>query len=780
MIDDGAMPFNTGTHSAAQAALRRRLLAQLLGRCGERLRADLARLLEVTFERLNDALYDLADKVESDRLAANCFDVLQSLRRERGHLRGRFLRTLAEGVQQFPSNRLRGPPVSVVPNPLAASPLASGPGAPEAERAPPTRPRLSFQTDDLTRSGHANLEAALALANMVSKAQARYAEPLQALAHRCAELLGTSDLLRPADLPLAPQAICDAFSGALRVLPRLELPIALIVYKAFDKQVMDHLAGTYAACLELAASLEPPAADDLPVARAPGPPAPGVRNLLNRVVTTDRAVPADRDPDAAAAAPVAAAPPAGGSGMTFEQLRRLLHPGRERAGPAGVPLVATTELLRTLADLQQEAGAADDALLSPEALRHILVEALDLVSTLETTQREQTTRDAATKRRLDSLDADTMDLVFLLFEQILAAPDIPDALKVQVSRLQIPYVKIALLDRGFFADPSHPARQLLNRIAAAAIGWNPSTAQDANLQEVIGHLVGRIVAATETTPQLFATLDREFAAYLQHDSDAARRAELREIKAASARDARRRAERLVRTTIANALQGRDEVPMVVATIIHDGWAEVMLRALLAEGEQGPTWRQGQAVLARLLWSVEPKQDATERRQLLRRIPDLLRELREVLSDEALDQRLLARWLKELQGIHMGALRGAGALAAKRLETPTGSAAASAALPARRGGSSRYRGSVDVDALPLETWVAIARDDGTWLRVKLAWRGSDGDELVLLDRHGRPGLELGRAQLQALFTQGLAQVIGDGRTPLVDRALLALREHLTLH
>jgi len=46
-----------------------------------------------------------------------------------------------------------------------------------------------------------------------------------------------------------------------------------------------------------------------------------------------------------------------------------------------------------------------------------------------------------------------MDLVFLLFEQILAGGDMPDPIKVLVSRLQIPYVKVALMDSHWSTRP---------------------------------------------------------------------------------------------------------------------------------------------------------------------------------------------------------------------------------------------------------------------------------------------------------------------------------------
>jgi hypothetical protein len=85
----------------------------------------------------------------------------------------------------------------------------------------------------------------------------------------------------------------------------------------------------------------------------------------------------------------------------------------------------------------------------------------------------------------------------------------------------------------------------------------------------------------------------------------------------------------------------------------------------------------------------------------------------------------------------------------------------------------------LDELRVGTWLAIRRDDDHWMRIKLAWRSEDGEELVFVDRFGRRGFELTRPDLAALFQQDLAEVIGDGRTPIVDRAIDAVRQSLSL-
>jgi hypothetical protein len=61
-----------------------------------------------------------------------------------------------------------------------------------------------------------------------------------------------------------------------------------------------------------------------------------------------------------------------------------------------------------------------------------------------------------------TIDEDTIDLVGMLFEFILEDRNLPAEMQVLLARLQIPYLKAAILDRKMFAHRQHPARRLLD------------------------------------------------------------------------------------------------------------------------------------------------------------------------------------------------------------------------------------------------------------------------------------------------------------------------------
>src|SRR3546814_4455044 len=61
-------------------------------------------------------------------------------------------------------------------------------------------------------------------------------------------------------------------------------------------------------------------------------------------------------------------------------------------------------------------------------------------------------------RVVGEIDDDVINLVSMLFEFILDDRTLPDSLKALIGRLQIPLLKVAVLDKTFFSRGSHPAR----------------------------------------------------------------------------------------------------------------------------------------------------------------------------------------------------------------------------------------------------------------------------------------------------------------------------------
>ncbi|HNH43561.1 MAG TPA: DUF1631 family protein, partial [Agitococcus sp.] len=112
-------------------------------------------------------------------------------------------------------------------------------------------------------------------------------------------------------------------------------------------------------------------------------------------------------------------------------------------------------------------------------------------------------------------DEDVINLVSMLFDFILDDDDLPTAMKALLGRLQIPLLKVAIIDKSFFNAEKHKARQLLNLLAKAGIGWNQKDPGGDALYAKIEEVVFRILNEFISDLSIFDDLLKEFSDFYE-------------------------------------------------------------------------------------------------------------------------------------------------------------------------------------------------------------------------------------------------------------------------
>src|SRR5689334_1987749 len=127
------------------------------------------------------------------------------------------------------------------------------------------------------------------------------------------------------------------------------------------------------------------------------------------------------------------------------------------------------------------------------------------------------------------MDAATLDIVSMLFDQLFDDPKIPQGLKGLIGRLQIPMLKVAIADKALFAKKSHPARQLLDTFGEVAVrlaeDFNAESPAFIQLEAIVGHLVanfqedvGVFDRAREQLKEMTAEHDKQIEEKAQADA----------------------------------------------------------------------------------------------------------------------------------------------------------------------------------------------------------------------------------------------------------------------
>ena len=368
---------------------------------------------------------------------------------------------------------------------------------------------------------------------------------------------------------------------------------------------------------------------------------------------------------------------------------------------------------------------------------------------------------------VEEADEDVINLIALLFEFILNDPTVPDAFKALIARLQIPMLKVAVLDKSLFSHAGHPARRLLNEIAAMALGCNlcddyPRDPLYLRIEQVVQRLLNEFVE----DPAIFAKLLAEFSAFA---ADECRRSELLEQHTRDAEEGRVRTE-AARQRVAEVLNRRllgKVLPLAVVQFLQQAWSQVLLLVSLKHGEESVQWQSALRTMDELIWSVGLQEDTEAGRRLLEHLPGLLKALRDGLTSAAFDPLSTREFFVRLQAMHVQPADGVDELIEVREPLVFSERPLDPALDLAPNDPDLLK----VHQLRVGAWVMFQQDGVVTQRCKLAAIMAPANAYVFVSRTGLKVLEKSVGQLALAFKQGALQVLDD--SPLFERALAAV-------
>lgn len=224
----------------------------------------------------------------------------------------------------------------------------------------------------------------------------------------------------------------------------------------------------------------------------------------------------------------------------------------------------------------------------------------------------------------------TIDVVAMLFDYILEDKAIPERMKALIGRLQIPILKVVMLDKDFFRSKNHPARKFLDTLSQAALGIEDETGAEA-IYGLAERLVQRILNEYEDDVSLFGEVLAELEAHLEEAAQRAAEAEARLREEVAARERQERARLKAAEAVQQRLQEHEGLDETLRDFLDHHWKTLLMMTFLMEGEESDAWLTAVNTMDRLIWSIAPKKSAEERKRLVDALPMLLNELRQGMS-----------------------------------------------------------------------------------------------------------------------------------------------------
>ncbi len=708
------------------------------------------------FEHVDDALFDLAEKAENNAAQMHYFDGMREVRKRRPVIERSFLAQVSRELNDF-VNGHHSSSQNNAPPPLAGS------------------IELSLVADN-------ELEESLAITSLIGKNETRLARDLFAVNQRLSVICGGTRI-DDATNPIGPALLAQAFRQSMRELSA-DMRVKLIIYKLFDRYVMASLDELYQ---ETNAELM--RAGVLPQLRH--------EVLRNTAGGTNAAAGAATAAQGDVPAPVQA-DDSEASAELLQTLRTLF--GARRAHPT-VPLSAIThgplptanELIGALSVLQSQAATVQPALPVGSSVMDITEQVLHL--------KEQLMSQLGSLRgqrpgQIATIDEDTIDLVGMLFEFILEDRNLPSQMQVMLARLQIPYLKAAILDRKLFAHRQHPARRLLDGLADAAKSWSEESDRDGRLHDTIKAIVDRLLQEFDDDMTIF---DRLSAELQQFQDTNRRRAELAEQRVAESTRGREKLEQARRRAAREILNriGDHSLPPLIHGVLSRAWANYMVLTILRKGEESTEFREALRFVDAFIASTKPVRTPDAKRDLRQLLPGIERALRKGLSNVAFQDADIERLLGQLHTYYRQQL-GEAVPAAEQPQTVEGTPAplpipesiqpiaesmaeleeeSANAEPEEAAITPEVREELErISALKPGTWLEFSGQDEHFERAKLSWISPMSGRYLFVNRRGLKVADYSPYELATVMVDGRARILASNA--LFDRAMDAIVDRLS--
>jgi len=557
-------------------------------------------LIRVLMENLDDALFGLSDKVDNDTERNLYFKAMREIRLQREDLRQKFI---AELTQSF--DRALG-------------------GESATAR--------DDDGDELTLIELDELEDKIAIGNMVTRARPRFEEELFALSERL-KLVLKRKTFTESENPLDPKSICECFHNASALL-QTDIQVKLIFYKLFERYVIDNLGHFYNEVNELFVEkgvLPGFKADQERMKKT-------TRFMANRIKKeTDGAKPGLNSGD-----------------NLFASLQQAISSGAYasaghggNAAPAGngVPAAGSADTMSArgfataLTGLQTTAAVEQPAISTdPESLRAI-------------TQQQLLAFREQNRNRISQADSQTIDVVSMLFDFFFDDKALPAPIKVLIGRLQIPILKVAIIDKDFFNQKKHPARKLLDSISRASLGWSDKHDNDqalvGKIEEIVNFLLDEFSDDIAVFEQAVARLEN----FLRQENNTAEQAVEALQQQEQQKDRQIQQARDATDQLIAKLTDAPDLSFEVIDFLETTWSSVLFNAYLSLGEKSNHWRNLKRISTTFVWTLVPKHSEEERLRIIKTIPALLRALSKGMELVNINTEVQNRIFKVLAGEH---------------------------------------------------------------------------------------------------------------------------------
>lgn len=342
-----------------------------------------------------------------------------------------------------------------------------------------------------------------------------------------------------------------------------------------------------------------------------------------------------------------------------------------------------------------------------------------------------------------------------LFDALLSKPLTDDTqgsdIRALLKKLEIPLLKLALLDEKFLESDVHPARQIVNLFERCYVAADDSgKIFDPKLLMLLHRLANRVVDNFEASPGVFDEANGILGNLLKPIENV-RKKNVSRIQLISEGGEK---IHLVRDQVEQAIRlrlGGKMVPKIVLALLDAGWRHYLQTTSLRLGQDSAEYQRALALLDDLLELLTPDVIANgiDPKKIQQLATYVLEKLKETLFDEATFQEITHNLSKQLQGINPVEFQfhSSGEPDATAKQSP---------------------GDAEIRQLRKGDWLSFA-EQGTPVPHQLVWSNTLQNRFVFTNRSATKKRHLDQHELALAIKNGTATKIPGLDAPFMERS-----------
>ena len=514
----------------------------ILAKVKKTLLAELAPLMPLYYEDADDGLYDMSERARSNQEQTLFFYSMQELRRKKDLISKEFFNNIGKTFELFSHGTYHYFDQQ------------------EAD--------AELNIRELSLLEEQELDKMLAVSSSISKAKTYLSRPLFDLYKRFG-VLSTHTEDQMTDIPLSPNVLVNSFVNALKVQDGMSSPVFVVMVKIFERSIILKLMSVYDSVNQILVN-----EGILP-------------NLRLQVKQTQQpAGYANRPQGSQSSLPQLAEQINKLAKETFSEdknfadiLMGLESKQKELAGDSGDYGSTTMNMALSLLQLEQlkklneanQQNTQTDNVLDPTELKKGVIGKLkDLGGDSD-------------ENKIDQVDEVIIDMVSLLFQFVIEDKSLPKQIQEVLLQLQVPYLNFAINDRSIFANKDHVARQLLEKLAEASIGWSEKHDLKGKYIQYIKALVEHIVKSDPDKIN-FHSLMKSFDAFQSKNKKRIKISEKRASAKALGMERMNLAKRKTAAVMEKNMHQRS-IPKLVKEILLKDWVNVLTLEFLRHADE---------------------------------------------------------------------------------------------------------------------------------------------------------------------------------------------------